>query len=303
MGGTRGREQGRSVLAEDEEDFDLRALARLGTWGLCAVLAVGAAVAAARTDVGTHRLANLFRIGPVAATPDARVSARANNAQNDIRQLEETVRALATDRDRLATRVGTVERNLADLTGSIPRQREPAAETPIGVILPASVGAAKVGAPETVPAAPLALTPTTSSRRSNSTSGASAPAASSEAAPAGKASLASTTLDRISGGLAAAGTASDQGLVTRTEFGVDLGGSATLAGLRSLWLSVKGNRAALFAKLYPVVSVRDGRRPGSVDLRLVAGPLRNAESAARLCAVLGASGVFCRQTVFEGQRL
>jgi hypothetical protein len=91
--------------------------------------------------------------------------------------------------------------------------------------------------------------------------------------------------------------------VTRTEFGVDVGGNHTLEGLRNLWASIRGRHGALFENLRPLVAVREGDKPGAVELRLVAGPLSNAVAAARLCATLAGAGIACQPTVFDGQRL
>jgi hypothetical protein len=55
--------------------------------------------------------------------------------------------------------------------------------------------------------------------------------------------------------------------------------------------------------LRPVISIQEGGRPGSVELRLVVGPLSNANAAARLCATLSLAGVNCKTAVFDGQRL
>jgi len=52
-----------------------------------------------------------------------------------------------------------------------------------------------------------------------------------------------------------------------------------------------------------VIAIREGAKPGSMELRLVAGPLANASIAARLCAALAAAGQSCQPTVFDGQRL
>ena len=44
-------------------------------------------------------------------------------------------------------------------------------------------------------------------------------------------------------------------------------------------------------------------RPGSVELRLVVGPLGNAAAAARLCSVIAGTGSLCQPAMFDGQRL
>jgi hypothetical protein len=91
--------------------------------------------------------------------------------------------------------------------------------------------------------------------------------------------------------------------VTKTEFGIDLGSAGTVEGLRALWAAARARHGGLLEGLRPVMSVRDGGRPGNVELRLVAGPIPNAASAARLCATLTAAGAVCQPSVFDGQRL
>ena len=50
--------------------------------------------------------------------------------------------------------------------------------------------------------------------------------------------------------------------------------------------NLKAAQPALFEGLRPVIAIREGGKPGTVELRLVAGPLANANAAARLCASL-----------------
>jgi hypothetical protein len=88
-----------------------------------------------------------------------------------------------------------------------------------------------------------------------------------------------------------------------SEFAVDLGASASLNGIRALWERTRARQPAQLGNLRPLVSIRDGTRPGSTELRLVAGPIANAVAAARLCAALVAAGVACQPAMFDGQRL
>jgi hypothetical protein len=74
-------------------------------------------------------------------------------------------------------------------------------------------------------------------------------------------------------------------------------------GLRARWANLRGNHGGLLANLRPLVSIREGTQPGSMELRLIAGPLSNAGDAARACASLQAKGVNCQTSVFDGQRL
>jgi hypothetical protein len=50
-----------------------------------------------------------------------------------------------------------------------------------------------------------------------------------------------------------------------------------------------------------VIAVREGDK--GIELRLVAGPLANAASAAKICATLAAGGWSCKPALFDGQKL
>ena len=89
----------------------------------------------------------------------------------------------------------------------------------------------------------------------------------------------------------------------KTEFAIDLGGDMSIDGLRARWASIKGNHGAVLDGLRPLVSVREGAKAGTVELRLIAGPVANAGDAAKVCANLQTKGVACRTTEFDGQRL
>jgi hypothetical protein len=89
---------------------------------------------------------------------------------------------------------------------------------------------------------------------------------------------------------------------TRTEFGADIGGDKSVDALRMMWTALKGRHGALLEGLRPVVAIRETPK-GTVEFRLVVGPLANAAGVARLCGNLAAAGVICQPTVFDGQRL
>jgi cell division septation protein DedD len=97
--------------------------------------------------------------------------------------------------------------------------------------------------------------------------------------------------------------ATSDNTATRTEFGIDLGAAANVEGLRALWTAAKAKHGGLLEGLRPLMVVRESARPGGVELRLVAGPIANAASAARLCATLVAVGATCQPATFDGQRL
>jgi hypothetical protein len=75
-----------------------------------------------------------------------------------------------------------------------------------------------------------------------------------------------------------------------------------MEALRTRWQQFRNQHGPIMEGLRPVVAVQDGRQ-GAVELRLVVGPLSNANAATRLCATLSAAGVNCKPAVFDGQRL
>jgi hypothetical protein len=92
--------------------------------------------------------------------------------------------------------------------------------------------------------------------------------------------------------------------VRRTEFGVDVGGANSIAGLRALWRGLLKSRSNVsLAALQPIIVIREGTGGRGMQLRLVAGPLGDAATAAKLCAFLGENGRDCESAVYEGQRL
>ena len=90
--------------------------------------------------------------------------------------------------------------------------------------------------------------------------------------------------------------------VQRTEFGVDVGGANSLSGLRALWRGLLKSNSALSA-LRPVIAVKENRNGLGLQLRLIAGPLGDAATAAKICAALTESQRACETAVFDGQRL
>ena len=241
-------------------------LFRLGAWSSLATIAVLVALIAASTETGVRRIASLV-------TPDTSAAASRNrlvtryDPEAETRRLNEQVRVLAADRDRLLARVATLERSLDDVTGSIPANPAPATPAPAARPAPA--------VPPTAAAPPPAAAPPVA-----------APAPSVRIGPPAT--------------VTPAGPA--QSVATKTDFGIDVGGNATVEGLRALWANLKSAQPALFDGLRPVIAIRDGGSAG-VELRLVAGPVANAAAAARLCAALSSAGQTCQPAIFDGQRL
>jgi peptidoglycan/xylan/chitin deacetylase (PgdA/CDA1 family) len=107
-----------------------------GAWGCGAMVALAAAVLASQSEGGARRLQDAF--GAAKPAPEAIVATAdtAAEPQSEIQRLAERVRALAAERDRLLSRIASLENDLAPVTGSIravplPRQREaaPASKT------------------------------------------------------------------------------------------------------------------------------------------------------------------------------
>jgi hypothetical protein len=89
----------------------------------------------------------------------------------------------------------------------------------------------------------------------------------------------------------------------RTEFGIDLGGGTNVDALRALWIAAKARHAGLLDNLRPIIAIRENTRPSGVELRLVAGPIGSAATAAKLCTSIVATGAICQPAVYDGQRL
>jgi len=281
------------VRVQHERTFNMRALWRLAIWGSSAAFALAIAVVAGYSDTGSRRLmaaatpSSAAGAAQKAAPPTAAQAARPPENDAETRRLAEAVRVLAADRERLVARIGTLERNLEDVTGSIKRQ---AATATGGAAAPPP--ASPASPPVAMPPAPApskeaAVTPPAEPSGPPRPAAAEPPAEPQTAVPAD----------------APSEPAAAESVATRTEFGVDVGGAMNFDGLQVLWTSTKGSNAALFEDLHPVVAVRENTRTKAVELRLVAGPLANAEAAARICATLTAARRYCQPVAFEGQRL
>jgi hypothetical protein len=254
-------------------------LIRYAVWIGLATLAALAAVISARTESGVRRIATLLSSEPPAAVrsgKDMQFANRQFDQEAEQRRVVEAIRLLSADRDRLLARLTTLERTLDDATGSI---GTPARQPPVPSQVPAPAPAlVPIPAPSPAPAA-------------SAGPGIGAPAP----VPSGQSRVAA-------GHLATGSPAAAESVATKTEFGVDLGGNATIEGLRTLWTTLKMNQPGLLEGLRPVVSIREGQK-AALELRLVIGPLANASVAARLCATFAAAGQACQPAVFDGQKL
>ena len=112
-------------LFADENEFDRRALWRIGSWGVVTVGAVVVAVYANQSALG-------WRHDQIAADDFARQAQQirqlAREGQVETRKLASAVDTLNGDRDRLYSRVTVLEQGLNSVTGAIARQAAAAAK-------------------------------------------------------------------------------------------------------------------------------------------------------------------------------
>jgi hypothetical protein len=232
----------------------------------------------------------------------------AGDTGEETRRLAEAIRTLAADRDQALSRIAALERNLDGVTGTIKRdtgttkrdsiQRDlaPTLPPPPSQSPPQSPSAATSTAPPARPETPAAsvteaaVTPAPASQQSGVGDAAPMAAAAADASPAPAANPVHLS------------TPAEQALAS-AGLGIDVGGAGNYQGLRTLWHSTRNIDPALLEGFYPLAAVRENGKTHGADLRLVIGPIADAEAAARLCTTLAASHHYCQPVAFEGQRL
>jgi hypothetical protein len=88
----------------------------------------------------------------------------------------------------------------------------------------------------------------------------------------------------------------------KLEYGIDLGGAASIEVLRIHWAAMKANYGPLLAGLHPLAS-QYPKHPTGVTYRVVAGPLPTAAEAAKLCARFPVTRTGCHPAKFSGVQL
>jgi outer membrane biosynthesis protein TonB len=321
----------------------MQALWRLAIWGGLATFALFAAVMATYSHAGSQRQTASITSGQTTKQPLAVIRESAplpSEAAEETRRLAEAVHALAADRDQLLTRIAAVERNLDGVTGSIKRDRiigQQQAQTqippqlPPQVPTPAPTQTLAQSPPQLPPQAPIQVpTPTLvqippqAAPENPPPAVAPAPLARPETppTPATEAAVSATqppAVQQSGPGDAAPTGAPDAGnrpaaapsnLASVTApapaasgLGVDIGGATNYEALRALWRATKNNDPTLLEELYPVVTIRENGKTHGADLRLVIGPIVDAEAASRLCMILASGHHYCQPVAFEGQHL
>jgi hypothetical protein len=156
-----------SNLLADEDEFDRRALWRLGSWGAGATAAVVLAVMANQSSLGLKR----EQVAAADLTRQAQqIQLVAKESHSDARRLAAAIDTLNSDRDRLYARVTGLEQGLESVTGAIARQSSAAASPPVAHAEPQAAHN-----PQPLPAvAPVATAPATAPAADKSTASAAA---------------------------------------------------------------------------------------------------------------------------------
>lgn len=333
----------RALRSQAQKRPDVTRYVIWGTISVCTVLAaalsIALAVSATRTPVKPMQVAAKPAAAPTpssSASPQLPAIPTRSQTELEISRLQDALRALAAERDRLVNRVDQLERNVGDITASISKEKEKPAPPPPpqqnvrtdNAIQPSRQSPAMpLARPDSAPGQQMAMQNAPRGQQRTMEDDDEPPASRNNApnhpgtfnrttqnarqqihpqpvpqAPPGANRL-QYPQQQAMNSQGQFTTQSTDSTATRTEFAIDLGGEASIDGLRALWANIRGNHGAALEGLRPLVSVRDGVKPGTVELRLVAGPLANASAAARACATLHQKGVPCQTTIFDGQRL
>ena len=265
---------------------DLNALLWVCGWGGAAAIALTVLAITSQTETASERLRRIFAINEPAAV--AQMPPRIARLESDVQLLAAQVHALTIERDRLVGRIGLLESSIDDMTGTIKRQA-------------AATAAALAAKPPPTPSPPATTPATTSNPLPATMATAATPAP--IAAPAPKTDTPSTETVPLPPTRLAAAPANEpeQAAASQSEFGLDLGGAATIDGVRQRWVTVKANFGPLLSGMYPLAARE--RRPGSTGYRLVVGPLPNNAAATGLCVHFAAARTACRAVKFDGEQI
>lgn len=258
-------------------------------WGIATAVALSALAVTSQTQTASERLRSIFAFGEPTAV--AQMPPRITHLESETQILSEQIRTLKSDRDRLAGRIALLESSIDDITGTIKRQAAATA---------AALAAVKTEAPSRAISASTSPAPV-----SPSAGNPSAPAPERQAAGTTsetKADQVTTSSVPLPPGRAAASQAdSETPMGNSGEFGLDLGGAATLDGVWQRWTAVKANFGPLLSGMRPLAAAE--RRQGKAGYRLVVGPLPNGPAATGLCAHFSATHTACKAVKFEGEQI
>lgn len=299
-------------LVADEDSFDRRMLWRLGLWGTAAVGALTLGILSAQLPVNAQRAqvaANEF------AGRAKQVEATVHESKLEARRLSAAIDTLNGDRDRLFSRLSSLEQNVDMVTGSIARKADdkPAATMPWPDAATArlidSVPFA-IAAPQAIPPqqpATIATAPSEPERSAEPARTEPAPGQTAALAQPPPASPPAVQAMPIPDPQPAAEdtqkTAAEETPVAVAAFGIDLGSANSISGLRALWRGLAKSHKTQLDGLRPLIAVQERRNGLGLQLRLIAGPIKDAAAAARICAALEGANRDCKTATFDGQRL
>ncbi len=261
---------------------EFKTLLWLGGWGGAAAIALTALAIASQTKTAGDRLRQVFALNEPAAI--AQMPPRVTQLESNVQLLSAQVRALTVERDRLAGRIALLESSIDDMTGAIKRQAAATAAALAAKAAPPAPSAPATTAPATTPPAAAAQSPPTAATVAPK---ADAPVAAVPMPPTRVATVATSEPVPSAG--------------TQNEFGLDLGGAATLDGVRQRWITVKANFGPLLSGMYPLAARE--HRAGATGYRLVVGPLPNSPAATGLCAHFAAARTACKSAKFDGEQI
>ena len=309
-------------MADDVEDnvppesielrrFEMHSLWRVLLWGASAAMAVAIVAGTAYSDLGAERLQRTLAslIGPAKTetpteTQQPQIAQQATPQINpqqlaalekQSRELTQTVRELTAERDRVKSRLASLEQNLDDITGTIKKQSAQIATQQTAAKQPAAPSSPPmISAPQTVAAIPSPMANSAAPPDTPITTAAVPPSPALEASP---------PLDGPIPLPPMRSAASEENTAAAVrELGIDVGGAASLDALRAHWAALKANVGPDVVGLAPSYVVRQ-RPSGGTDYRLVLGPLPNSATALRICAKLIAARANCRAGTFMVERL
>jgi len=268
---------------------DVRAFLWLCGWGGATAIALIAFVITSQTKTANDRLRRIFAINEPSAV--AQMPPRVAQLEIETQFLTEQMRALAADRDRLAGRITLLESSIDDMTGAIKKQAAATAAALAAKTTPPPPSVSGTTAPPAATLRPAAAAPNATANTTTNASAAQSdvPAMSTGAVPLPPARV------------AAAPANEPEPAPIPIEFGLDLGGAATVDGVRQRWVTVKANFGPLLSGMYPLAAHE--HRAGSTGYRLVVGPLPNSAAATGLCAHFTAARTACRSVKFDGEQI
>lgn len=294
-----------------------RLMWRLGSWGVAAVGAVTLAVLANQYELQLRR--DQFAASDALSRQEQQLQRLTREAQAENRRLSQAIDTLNGDRDRLFTRITSVEKGLESATGSIlARQtlpqlppREPAPQIAAPATQPAPTEPKVASMPAELPsmptrpldnAAPDATVKVATEQavpKSDDMPGSEPNAVAAIEPPPVLKFLEPAPAIQMAAVIPVPTEIATP--VARTEFGVDIGTANSVDGLRALWRGL--SKTAALNGLRPIIVVRERSNGLGMQLRLVAGPLTDAAAAARICATMAEGKRSCETSVFDGQRL